>query len=95
VRRLLNEAGVPRQTSLTRTTAADARLARVAELGFPGDLPGYLRQRYVTDNRGLVAIARELRTSVPAVQSLLDDAGVPRRPAGWPSSPRRSPEVHP
>ncbi|MGY2004249.1 MucR family transcriptional regulator [Blastococcus sp. SYSU DS1024] len=89
VRRLLDEAGVPRQTSLTRATAADARLARVAELGFPGDLPGYLRQRYVTDNRGLVAIARELRTSVPTVQALLDEAGVPRRRPGWPPPPRK------
>jgi AraC-like DNA-binding protein len=90
VRRLLDEAGVPRQTSLTQATAAHARLARVAELGFP-DLPGYLRQRYVTDNRGLVAIARELRTSVPTVQALLDQAGVPRRRPGWPPPPRKQP----
>jgi hypothetical protein len=92
VRRLLEEAGVARQTSLTRATAAEAR---VAELGFAGDLAGYLRQRYVTDNRGLVAIARELRTSVSTIQSLLDDAGVPRRPAGWPSLLNRPPEVRP
>ena len=89
VRRLLDEVGVPRQTSLTRASAADARLARVAELGFPGDLPAYLRQRYMTDNRGLVAIARELRTSVATVQALLDDADVPRRRPGWPPPPRR------
>ncbi len=92
VRRLLCEAGVPRQTSLTQATAAEARLARVAELGFPGDLPGYLRQQYVADNRGLVAIARELRTSVSAVQALLDEAGMPRRRPGWPPPPRTQPQ---
>ncbi len=89
VRRLLYQAGVPRQTSLIQATAVDARLARVDELGFPGDLPGYLRHRYVTDNRSLVSIARELRTSVSAVQALLDEAGVPRRRPGWPSSLRK------
>jgi hypothetical protein len=91
VRRLLDQAGVPRQTSLAQATAVDARLARVAELGFPGDLSGYLRQRYVTDNRGLVAIARELRTSVSTVQALLDAAGVPRRRPGWPPPQRKQP----
>lgn len=89
VRRLLDEAGVPRQTSLTQATAVDARLARAAELGFPGDLGRYLRQRYVSEQKGLVAIARELRTSVSTVQALLDEAGVPRRRPGWPPPPRR------
>jgi len=61
------------------------RRAGVAQLG----LPGNLCQRYVTDNWGLVAIARELRTSVTTVQALLDEAGVPRRRPGWPPPPRR------
>jgi hypothetical protein len=78
---------------LTRTTAGGVRLARVGELGFAGDLPGYLRQRYVTENGGLVAIARELRISVPTVCRLLDEAGVPRRRPGWPPPPRRSPRA--
>ncbi len=93
VRRLLSEADVPRQTSLTRATAADARRVRVAELGFPGDLSGYLQQRYMIERKGLVSIARELRTSVPTVQALLDEAGVPRRRPGWPPPPRKDARV--
>jgi hypothetical protein len=93
VRRLLEEAGVPRQTSLTQVTAADARFARVAELGFVGDLAGYVRDRYVTCGWGLVAIARELRTSVSTVQALLDEAGVPRRRPGWPPPARKAPDA--
>jgi hypothetical protein len=31
---------------------------RVAELGLSGDLSGYLEQRYVTEQRGLVGNAR-------------------------------------
>jgi len=90
VRRLLDEAGAPRQTSLIRATAADARLARVAELGFPGDLSGYLKQRYLTEQRGVVAVARELRTSVSTVCWLLNEAGVPRPRPGWPPPGRRT-----
>jgi hypothetical protein len=70
---LLDEAEVPRQTSLTRSTAAEAHLARVAELGFRDDLPGYVAHRYVTVQWGVVAIARALRTSVSTVCRLLDD----------------------
>lgn len=68
-------------------TVADAdaaRLARVAQLGFPGDLPGYLRHRYVDEHRGVVAIARELRASHRTIRRLLAAAGIPTRRPGWP-----------
>lgn len=85
---------MPRQTSRTQESAAEARLDRVAELGFPGDLPGYLRHRYVTEHKGLVAIARELGTHVDTVTRLLDDAGVPRRRPGWPPPARKDAGAH-
>ena len=70
--------------------AARSGSCRVTELGLSGDLSGYLKQRYVTEQRGLVGIARELRTSVSAVQALLEETGVPRRRPGWPPPPRRN-----
>lgn len=72
-------------------TAADAdaaRLARVAELGFPGDLPAYLRDRYVHRQWGVRTIAGEVGASHRTVRRLLDDVGLPRRRPGWPTRPQ-------
>ena len=67
-----------------RTVAqADDRLrARLVELGFAGDLPGYLRDGYDRRRLPVLALARELGIGNARIGRELDAAGVVRRRPG-------------
>ena len=74
------------RTAPQRQRAAEvARLrvqGRLAELGFPGDLNGYLQQRYTRERLPVLAVARELGVGNARIQQLLDAAGIQRRRPG-------------
>ncbi len=74
-----------RTKSLRRRTAdaaAERLQARLVELGFPGDLGGYLTERYVQRRRPVLELARELGVGNQRIQQLLDEAGIARRRPG-------------
>lgn len=63
--------------------AADVRLqARLVELGFADDLPGYLRDGYGRRRLPVLALARELGIGNGRIKRELDAAGVVRRRPG-------------
>ncbi len=65
------------------SAAAQARLhARLVELGFGGDLAGYLRDGYARRRLPVLALARELGVGNTRIQRELDAAGVIRRRPG-------------
>ncbi len=87
------------QTRLRATERAAARdtvtpvalrvEARLAELGFPGDLRGYLRHRYDQLLLPALTIARELGVGNARIQVMLNDTGIHRRrPGGAGAAPR-------
>ena len=79
-RRTAERTGPARQRT---AQAAQRRLqARLAELGFAGDVYGYLAQRYTRDRWPVLAVARELGVGNVRIQQLLDDAGIVRRRPG-------------
>ena len=66
----------------TKEQAQQRLAARLVELGFPGDLPGYLRRRYLEQGWPVLRVARELGIGNPAIKLALDQAGVVRRRPG-------------
>jgi len=77
-------AGERTEPTRTRTAqaAAERLQRRLVELGFGGDLPGYLVDAYQRRRLAVLAVARELEVGNVKVQRLLDDAGVVRRRPG-------------
>lgn len=80
-----------RSTEPTRQQASQAaaqrHAARLGELGFAGDLPGYLLDAYQVRHLPVLAVARELRVGNEAIQQMLKDAGIDRRPPGASNRP--------
>jgi hypothetical protein len=66
----------------TKEQAQQRLAARLVELGFPGDLSGYLRRRYLEQGWPVLRVARELGIGNPAIKLALDQAGVVRRRPG-------------
>ena len=56
--------------------------ARLVELGFGGDLQGFLRDRYNEQLHPVLKIAGELGVGNERIQTLLDQAGIVRRRPG-------------
>ncbi len=55
---------------------------RLVELGFGGDLHGFVRDRYNEQLHPVLRIARELGVGNARIQTLLDEAGIVRRRPG-------------
>jgi hypothetical protein len=66
----------------TSSAAASRLEARLAELGFAGDLEAYLRDGYERRRLPVLALARELGVGNSRIQAELDAAGVVRRRPG-------------
>ncbi len=71
------------------SAAAVSRLeVRLVELGFGGDLAGYLRDGYERRRMPVLALARELGVGNTRIQEELNAAGVTRRRPGGPEPAR-------
>jgi hypothetical protein len=80
-RRLQAAAGSQNQRDALRASAEARRAQSIRELGFRSE-GAYLKDRYVRRGWGIAPIKAELQVGSGVVESLLDAAGIERRPPG-------------